>query len=91
MKLLHYRCAILPKIGILYKNQTCIGAAAIEQRAINTFVKTYENFTPQGLHFHLSLSEAGVCYIIVRDLYDGSFDMQYFTNVNRALRFINNI
>jgi len=53
-------------------------------------VKTYEKYTPQGLHFHLSLSD-GVCYIIVRDIYDGSFDMQYFTNVDQALRFINNL
>ena len=54
-------------------------------------MKTYENFTPQGLHFHLSLSSAGVCYIFVRDLYDGDFKMKYFTNVNQALRFINNL
>ena len=54
-------------------------------------MKTYENFTPGGLYFHLSLSDDGVCCIIVRDIYDGDVTMRYFTNVNKALRFINNL
>ena len=54
-------------------------------------MRTYENFTPQGLYFHLSLSEAGVCCIIVRDIYDGEVTMRYFTDINLALRFINNL
>ena len=58
---------------------------------INTVVKTYQNFTPSGLHFHLSLSDTGVCCIIVHDIYDGDLQMRYFTNVNNALRFINNL
>ena len=54
-------------------------------------VKIYENRTPSGLHFHLSLDN-GVCYIMVHDLYDNSyFEMKYFTNVNLALRWINNL
>jgi hypothetical protein len=59
--------------------------------AINSIVRTYENFTPGGLYFFLSLSEEGVCCILVRDLYDGDTTVRYFTDVNKALRFINNI
>ena len=58
---------------------------------INIIVKSYTNLTPQGLHFHLSLSEQGVCCIIVTDVYDGECQVKYFTNVNKALRFINNL
>lgn len=54
-------------------------------------MRTYENFTPQGLHFHLSLSDSGVCCIIVHDIYDGDLNIRYFTNVNKALRYINNL
>jgi hypothetical protein len=54
-------------------------------------VKTYENLTPSGLHFHLSLFN-GVCYIMVLDIYDSTyFDIKYFTSVNLALRWINNL
>jgi hypothetical protein len=54
-------------------------------------VKTYDHVTPQGLHFHLCLID-GVCCVMVKDLYDNTyFEMQYFTNVNKALRFINNL
>ena len=60
-------------------------------QSINTFVKTYTNFTPSGLHFHLSLSDQGVCCIIVHDVYDGNVVMRYFTDINNALRFINNM
>jgi hypothetical protein len=58
---------------------------------LNNDVKTYENFTPGGLRFHLSLSDAGVCCIIVYDIYDGDATIRYFTNVNKALRFVNNL
>jgi hypothetical protein len=54
-------------------------------------VKTYDHITPQGLYFHLCLYE-GVCLVMVQDLYDNTyFEMQYFTSVNKALRFINNL
>jgi hypothetical protein len=44
-------------------------------------VKTYENLTPNG-----------VCYIMVLDIYDSTyFDIKYFTSVNLALRWINNL
>ena len=58
---------------------------------INIFVKTYYSQTPAGLDFQLSLSDDGVCCIIVYDTYDCELVMRYFTNVNRALRFINNL
>jgi len=59
--------------------------------AINITVQIYENHTPSGLNFHLSL-DRGVCYIMVHDLYDTCyFEMRYFTNVNLALRWINNL
>ena len=57
---------------------------------INTFVRSYSNLTPSGLYFHLSLSDAGVCCIIVHDIFDGDCHVAYFRDVNLALRFINN-
>ena len=57
---------------------------------INIFVKTYYSQTPAGLDFQLSLSDDGVCCIVVYDTYDCELTMRYFTNVNKALRFINN-
>ena len=58
--------------------------------AINTIMKTYKNFTPSGLNFHLSLMN-GVCCMIVYDRFFCEYHMQYFTSVNKALRFINNL
>jgi hypothetical protein len=54
-------------------------------------VRTYENQTPGGLCFHLSL-ENDVVYILVYDIHDVTyFQMKYFTKVNSALRWINNL
>ena len=58
--------------------------------AINTIMKTYKNITPGGLNFHLSLSD-GVCCIVIYDRFFCEYCIQYFTNVNKALRFINNL
>lgn len=58
---------------------------------INNTMKTYKNLTPSGLHFHLSLSDEGVCCIIVYDIFDCESQLHYFTNINKALRFINNL
>ena len=58
---------------------------------VNIFVKTYNNLTPGGLNFHLSLSDEGVCCIVVYDVFYGEVVMRYFTDVNKALRFINNL
>ena len=58
--------------------------------AINTIMKTYKNITPGGLNFHLSLID-GVCCMIVYDRYFCEYQIQYFTNINKALRFINNL
>ena len=54
-------------------------------------MKRYQNQTPQGLNFHLSLSDTGVCCIIVYDVFTVEAQLRYFTNVNLALRFINNL
>jgi hypothetical protein len=54
-------------------------------------VKTYKNITPSGLTFCLSLSDTGVCCIIVYDVFDCEAQLRYFTNVNKAMRFINNL
>ena len=54
-------------------------------------MRRYQNLTPQGLNFYLSLSDRGVCYIIVYDVFNAQAQMRYFTNVNLALRFINNL
>jgi hypothetical protein len=54
-------------------------------------VKTYEHITPEGLYFHLCLY-GGVCCVMVQDVYDNTyFELQYFTDINKALRFINNL
>ena len=63
----------------------------LNEGGINIFVKTFDHTTPQGLHFHLCLYK-GVCCVMVRDMYDNTyFELQYFTNVNKALRFVNNL
>ena len=68
------------------------GAAAnYATSPINTCVRRYQNLTPQGLNFYLSLSDIGVCYIIVYDAFNAEAQMRYFTNVNLALRYINNL
>ena len=54
-------------------------------------MKRYNNLTPSGLHFHLSLSDEGVCCIIVHDIHYCEVTMRYFTNINKALRFVNNL
>jgi len=59
-------------------------------RGINICVKTYDRTTPSGLHFHLCLYE-GVCCVMVTDIYDHDLTIKYFTDVNKALRFINNM
>ena len=59
-------------------------------RGINICVKTYDRTTPSGLHFHLCLYE-GVCCVMVTDIYDHDLTIRYFTDVNKALRFINNM
>ena len=67
------------------------GALPLGEEGINILVKTYEHITPQGLYFHLCLYE-GVCCVMVQDVYDNTyFELKYFTNVNKALRFINNL
>lgn len=53
-------------------------------------MKNYENLTPSGLHFKLSLLN-GVCCIVVYDIFNCEATLQYFTDVNKALRFINNL
>jgi hypothetical protein len=58
---------------------------------INNFVKRYSNLTPMGLEFQLSLSDTGICCIMVRDIFDCTLEIRYFTKVNLALRYINNL
>ena len=53
-------------------------------------MKTYRNFTPGGLYFHLSLCD-GVCCVLVYDILDCELKIRYFNNSNKALRFINNL
>lgn len=70
---------------------TIRGLDRLTTSTINNFVKTYHSQTPTGLDFQLSLSDDGVCCIVVYDTYDCDLVIRYFTNVNRALRFINNL
>lgn len=57
---------------------------------LNIIMKTYRNFTPGGLYFHLSLCD-GVCCVLVYDILDCELKIRYFNNSNKALRFINNL
>ena len=99
---LHYQCSVLP---LYYKSilapqegfeppsdtleECCL--VQLDHCGINIFVKIYENLTPSGLHFRLSYDN-GICCIMVQDLYDNTyFEMQYFTDINKALRFVNNL
>jgi hypothetical protein len=54
-------------------------------------MRTYKNWTPGGLYFHLCLSEQGVCCIVVYDFFDCQAQIRYFTDRNQALRYINNL
>ncbi len=51
-------------------------------------MQAYDIVTDAGLHFHVSLSNLGVCYIIVRDQYTTDFDLRYFTSLDSALNYI---
>jgi hypothetical protein len=43
-------------------------------------------------HIHLSVNHnASVCYIFVNDIYNKRLTMRYFTNMDDALNFIENI
>ncbi len=43
-------------------------------------------------HIHLSVNhDASVCYIFVNDIYNERLTMRYFTNMEDALNFIENI
>jgi hypothetical protein len=44
-----------------------------------------------GLEFQLSLSDMGVCCVMVRDIFDCTLEIRYFTQINLALRYINNL
>jgi hypothetical protein len=61
----------------------------LANEAINTNMKTYKNVS-EGLNFHLSLID-GTCCMIVYDRFFCEYHTQYFTNINKALRFINNL
>lgn len=39
----------------------------------------YDNVFAQGLHVHLSMTDAGTGYIIVRDIYTGDITMRWFS------------
>ena len=84
---------MVPPVGI-EPTSTVLQTGAMTtfaKAAINICVKTYEHITPEGLYFHLCLYE-GVCCVMVQDVYDNTyFELQYFTDVNKALRFINNL
>jgi hypothetical protein len=51
-------------------------------------MRSYDLLTQAGLHFHVSLSEQGICYIIVKHVLKTDFDMRYFTNIDDALDYI---
>ena len=54
-------------------------------------MQSYDIVTDEGLHFHVSLSKQGVCYIIVKDIFSSDFDMRYFTNLESALDYIHSL
>jgi hypothetical protein len=54
-------------------------------------MQSYDIVTEVGLHFHVSLSKQGICYIMIKDLHSDYFDLRYFTNLDTALDYINNL
>ncbi len=54
-------------------------------------MKNYRNFTPHGLYFQLSQSQQGVVCILIYDVLDCELKIRFFTDKNRALRYINNL
>ena len=54
-------------------------------------MQSFDIVTDAGLHFHLSLSEQGVCCIIVQDQYTTDFDVRYFTDLPSALDYIHSL
>lgn len=54
-------------------------------------MQSYNIVTDTGLHFHVSLSDRGICYIMVNDYFSNDFDMRYFTNLENALDYIYNL
>ena len=58
---------------------------------LNTVMQSYDIVTEAGLHFHVSLSKQGICYIIVKDIFSNDFDMQYFNNLDSALDYIHSL
>jgi hypothetical protein len=54
-------------------------------------MQSYDIVTEAGLHFHVSLSTQGVCYIIVKDIFSNDFEMLYFTNLESALDYIHSL
>ena len=89
---LTYKSKLVPQEGFEPPSDTleecCL--VQLDHCGINNYVKTYNSLTPSGLYFHLCLHE-GVCCVMVQDIYDLEFTIRYFTNVNKALRFINNL
>ena len=54
-------------------------------------MQSYDILTEVGLHFHVSLSEQGICYIMIKDLYSDWFDIRYFANLDNALDYIQSL
>ncbi len=54
-------------------------------------MQSYDIVTEIGLHFHVSLSVEGICYIMIKDLYSDYFDIRYFTNLDDALEYIHSL
>jgi 3-deoxy-D-arabino-heptulosonate 7-phosphate (DAHP) synthase class II len=52
---------------------------------------TNDWLTPTGIHIHLSMSNYNTCYIFVNDIYDNQLTMRYFTDMDSAVEFINNL
>ena len=64
-------------------------AQPLYQPRIKYIMHTYDTFTKNGIHVHLSVSNYNTCYIFVNDIYDNRLTMRYFTDMNSAIAFIN--
>jgi hypothetical protein len=50
---------------------------------------TYDNYTIDGIHIHLSMCESKESnYIFVHNIYEDSLTMRYFLKVEDAMNFI---
>lgn len=55
---------------------------------LNISMQIYDNTFAEGYLVHLCIFHPNVGYIIIHDIHTGIGEMQYFTDLNRAIEFV---